>query len=107
MNWIEETRKTLADQLIGKSFAYVSKYGGTTFGMVTEVGATHRMRMDQHTEKVVSHKMSKISPKIEEMGHPGEAPEGLTKWSGRTVKFWVLSENRVPYDLDEIYIVEL
>jgi len=106
MSWIDETRKVLADQLVGKHFAYVSKYGGTTFGTVAEVGATHRMRMDQHTEKVVGHKLSKISPKWEETEHPGEAPECLTKWSGRTAKFWVLSENRAEYDLDEIYIIE-
>jgi hypothetical protein len=106
MSWIDETRKMLADQLIGKRFAYISKHGGTTFGTVTEVGATHRLRMDQHTEKVVGHKLSKISPKMQEIEHPGDAPEGLTKWSGRTAKFWVLSENRVSYDLDEIYIVE-
>ena len=103
--WIEETRKVLADQLIGKRFAYVSKHGGTSFGVIQEVGVTHKMRLDQHTEKVAMHVLGKISPKFEETDHPGKAKHGHIKWSGKTAKFWILSENRVSYDLDEIYVL--
>lgn len=102
------------DGWVGKRFVYKSKYGGETFGTISEVGvqnsvafdyeSLYQLNKDLETARKESKSGHKVDP-ITEHNIRLNAKENPKVWSGYRPEIFVISEKGNKYMLSEIYIL--
>jgi len=104
----DKLQEAYNETLIGKEFVYLSKYGSTTFGKVKSVNVISSSSMDVETGRKLKLALSKVSPKVNSTEKDLEPIQVERKWWGYKPQITILSENNVPYDLNEdnIYFID-
>lgn len=104
----DKLQESYNETLIGKEFVYLSKYGSTTFGRVKSVNVISSATMDAETARKFKVGLSKVSPKVNSTEKDLEPIQVERKWWGFKPQIIIVSENGVPYNLDNdnIYFIE-
>lgn len=102
---IDPIRESLANCLIGKKFRYQTRYNGEVFGTIKEVGIEHVMAFDQATENGIAKLMTSMGHKGMESDSDPVATKPGPKWAGIKIKPFIISEQGISYELDEVHIL--
>lgn len=94
----EGLRTAYKSTIIGRDFVYVSKYGGETFGKIRDVLVQLEWKDDKETANdTIQYLYSGKKQKKKESSN--------RRYRGYRPEVKVISQNNVPYRLDEIYII--
>jgi hypothetical protein len=106
--------KVLELDWVGKRFVYKSKYGGETFGTITNVGIQRNCAFDYKTllqldkDLDAARKESKSGHKVDpitEYNITQNARKNPAGWSGFRPEVFIVSEKGNKYMLNEIFIL--
>lgn len=103
LNW-DKILQAYKEELIGKKFVYFSKYGGHTFGEITDVYNTTIITWDSETTKQfawTAHQAKSNKPLQLRPTHNLSVP----KFSGSNNRFQIRSSKGNSYELSEISIL--
>jgi len=102
----ERLRKILTEELKGKEFVYVSKYGGEVFSKVSSVVVGCIISMDRESSRKFKIGLSKRSQKVKLEEKDKQPIEVENTWKGQQYKIEIVSSNGNYYDLNEIYFIK-
>jgi hypothetical protein len=95
----------LKEEILGKRFVYKSKYGGDTFGKVSDLTIQNIISCDDQSGIEMVNFISTKTTKVERSDKVVKSKE---KWLGTSFEIIIFSENGNQYNLskDEIYFIE-
>ena len=99
-------RKILTEELEGKKFVYVSKYGGEIFSKVSSVSVGYTISMDKESGRKFKVGLSKRTQKVKLEETDKKPIEVENTWSGQKYKIEVVTPNGNYYNLNEIYFIK-
>jgi len=92
------------EELIGKKFVYVSKYGGYTFGEVADIFTTTSIMWDKETSKQFTWAVKQAKCRKTDEPLPVRDP-AVPKFSSSNNKIQVKTTNGNVYELNELHFL--
>jgi hypothetical protein len=87
------------EELVGKKFVYVTKYGGYTFGEIASVFTSTSLTWDKETSKLFSWSVRSKDIKP-------ERDPNVPKFSGWNNTIHIKSVNGIVYELSELILLD-
>jgi len=95
----------IKEEILGKRFVYKSKYGGETFGKVSDLTIQNIISCDDQSGIEMANSIATKTSKVERSDKVVKSKE---RWLGTSFEIIIFSENGNQYSLskDEIYFIE-
>ena len=93
------------EELVGKKFVYVTKYGGYTFGEIASVFTSTSLTCDKETSKLVSWSVRQSKGVKSDKPKP-ERDSNVPKFSGWNNTIHIKTVNGIVYELSELILLD-